>query len=73
VVKGEKNFYGQFMHMECLTYVPFDRDGIDTSLLTKDELKWINDYHKEVFDRISPYMGVDEYKWLKEVCHPIII
>ncbi len=73
VVKGEKNVYGQFMHFECLTYVPFDRDGIDISLLSKDELKWLNDYHKEVFERISPYMGVDEYKWLKEVCHPIII
>lgn len=71
VVKGNKNFYGQFMHFETLTFVPFDRKGIDKSLLSEDELVWLNDYHASVYEKISPFLTNEEAEWLKEACRPL--
>ena len=71
VVKGNKNFYGQFMHFETLTFVPFDRNGIDKSLLSEDELAWLNDYHASVYEKISPFLTNEEAEWLKEACRPL--
>ncbi|WP_413604652.1 aminopeptidase P family protein [Faecalitalea cylindroides] len=71
VVKGNKNFYGQFMHFETLTFVPFDRKGIDKSLLSEDELTWLNDYHASVYEKISPFLTNEEAEWLKEACRPL--
>lgn len=71
VVKGNKNFYGQFMHFETLTFVPFDRKGIDKSLLSEDELAWLNDYHASVYEKISPFLTNEETEWLKEACRPL--
>lgn len=71
VRKGEKNSYGQFMYFENLTMVPFDRDAIDPSLLNSSELKWLNEYHKKVFDTISPYFKGNELEWLKKVTEEI--
>lgn len=71
VVKGNKNFYCQFMHFETLTFVPFDRKGIDKSLLSEDELAWLNDYHASVYEKISPFLTNEEAEWLKEACRPL--
>ena len=71
VVKGNKNFYGQFMHFETLTFVPFDRKGIDKSLLSEDELAWLNDYHASVYEKISPYLNEEEKAWLRYATRPI--
>ncbi len=65
VRKGLNNEYGQFMHFEVLTYVPFDLDAIDASLLRDDEKAQLNKYHKLVFDTVSPYLNNDERKWLE--------
>lgn len=65
VRKGEQNEYGQFMNFEVITYVPFDLDAIDASLLRDDEKTQLNAYHKLVFDTVSPYLNNDEQKWLK--------
>lgn len=65
VRKEEQNEYGQFMHFEVLTLVPFDLDAIDASLLRDDEKTQLNAYHKLVFDTVSPYLNNDEQKWLE--------
>lgn len=65
VVKGTKNFYGQFMHFEQLTFVPFDLDGIDRSKMTQDEIEWLNAYHAQVYDTLQPYLNDEEKDWLK--------
>ena len=64
--KGNKNEYGQFMYFEPLTFVPIDKEAIDTSLMTGDEIEKINQYHKEVYRKISPYLSEAEADWLKE-------
>lgn len=65
VRKGIENEYGQFMQFEVITYVPFDLDAIDTSLLRSDEKGQLNAYHKLVFDTVAPYLNEDERKWLE--------
>ncbi len=70
-VADEKNFYGQFMHFETLTWVPFDRYGIDASLMQENELAWLNAYHQEIVEKVGPFLTSEESEWLKEICAPI--
>ena len=65
VRKAEKNEYGQFMDFEVITFVPIDLDAIDESLILKDEKDYLNNYHKQVYDKISPYLNEEEKQWLK--------
>lgn len=69
--KGEKNEYGQFMYFEDLTYVPLDLDGIDTSLMENKEITMLNDYHRMVYEKLSPYFDGDELEWLKKVTREV--
>lgn len=71
VRKGEKNEYGQFMYLETITFVPFDLDGIDDKLLSQYEKAWLNAYHKEVYDKVSPYISTEEKQWLKQITRAI--
>ena len=65
VRKSEKNEYGQFMDFEVITFAPIDLDAIDESLLLKDERVYLNNYHKQVYDKIAPYLNEEEKQWLK--------
>jgi len=67
VKKAEKNEYGQFMHFDTLTYVPLDREAIDERFLTETQRTLLTDYHKKVYEKISPYLSQEEREWLKEV------
>lgn len=70
-VEGQENEYGQFMHFDCLTLVPIDLDAIEISMLTYKEKKWLNDYHQEVYKKISPFLNEEERIWLKEYTREI--
>ena len=69
--KAEKNEYGQFMCFENLTMVPFDLDAIDAEQMTVKEKQLLNDYHKEVYEKIAPYLTEEERAWLKEATREI--
>jgi Xaa-Pro aminopeptidase len=64
VRKNTQNEYGQFMHFEVMTFVPFDLDAIDETMLRDDEKAQLNAYHQKVYDIVSPHMNEDERKWL---------
>lgn len=64
--KGEQNGYGQFMYLEPLTMVPFDREAILPEMMTERELQWLNDYHRRVYETLSPYFTGEEAEWLRE-------
>ena len=65
--KGEKNAYGQFMEFEVVTLVPFEREAILPELLGQEELKWLNAYHKHVYETIAPLLDSEEEReWLRE-------
>lgn len=57
---------GQFMKFETISYVPIDLKGVNAELLTKDEKDWLNNYHREVYNKLSPYLTDEEKAWLKE-------
>ncbi|PIM76995.1 aminopeptidase P family protein [Fusobacterium pseudoperiodonticum] len=58
--------HGQFLEFETITYAPIDLDGIVKSLLTKEEKEQLNTYHKEVYEKLKPYLTKAEQAFLKE-------
>jgi Xaa-Pro aminopeptidase len=70
-VKAEKNEYGQFMKFESLTICPYDLDAVLVDQLTKSEKEWINSYHKECYEKLSPYLNEYEKEKLKEYTREI--
>ena len=69
--KAEKNEYGQFMEFENITYAPIDLDGIDPEQMSLREKRMLNDYHKKVYEVLSPYMTEEENEWLKKYTRAI--
>jgi Xaa-Pro aminopeptidase len=65
VRKGTKNKYGQFMYFETVTFAPIDLDGIDPEEMSRDEREWLNNYHKDVYEKIGPHLTDEEREWLK--------
>ena len=69
-LRDEKNENGSFMRFENLTMVPFDWDAIDKKYMTDDDIILLNQYHSEVYEKISPYLDECEQQWLKEKTKP---
>ncbi len=69
--KAEKNEYGQFMYFENITYAPIDLDAIAPEEMTSREKQWLNDYHKMVYETISPYLTAEEREWLQHYTRAI--
>lgn len=65
------NEFGRFLKFETVTFCPFERSLILPELLTKEETDWINQYHKETYTRLSPYLNEEERAWLMEKTQPI--
>ncbi|MGL4717249.1 MAG: M24 family metallopeptidase C-terminal domain-containing protein, partial [Aeromonas sp.] len=68
VVVTEQEQMGELpmLGFERLTQVPFDTRLIDRSLLSQAEFRWINDYHIEVFRRLSPLLEGEDLAWLEQ-------
>ena len=71
VRKGVQNKYGQFMYFETITFAPIDLDGIDPEEMSKDEREWLNNYHKDVYEKIGPHLTDEKREWLKEYTRAI--
>ncbi|MBR4691200.1 MAG: aminopeptidase P family protein [Oscillospiraceae bacterium] len=69
--RGEKNEYGQFMYFENLTLVPFDLDAIDPAQMDDREKQRLNDFHREVIEKVAPLLTEEEAAWLREATRPI--
>ena len=69
--KGEKNEYGQFMEFEYLTFVPIDLDALDVGLMEKRDVEYLNAYHRQVYEKISPYLTDEEKEWLREATREV--
>ncbi len=66
VRKGEENEYGQFMYFETITYIPMDLDAVKAEMLPKETRIQLNDYHRTVYEKVSPYLNDEEKEWLKK-------
>jgi len=60
-----------FLEFETITYFPIDTQLIEFSLLTKKEVEWINDYHKMVWEKLSPHLDSPHKEWMKEKCKEV--
>lgn len=60
-----------FLRFEVLTLAPFDRDALDVSLLSDEERRWLNDYHRRVREDLSPHLSAEERRWLNDVTQPL--
>ena len=68
VVKEDKENQLKF---ENISWAPIDKDLIDSSMLNRRELDWINDYHQEVFEKLSIFLSLEEKNWLQNVTKPL--
>ncbi len=58
--------FGTFLGFETLTLCPIDTKPIEKSLLTHEEIDWLNNYHQKVYDQLSPLLNEELKNWLKE-------
>lgn len=61
----------QFLRFRSLTVVPINKALIVKDMLTQEELNWLNDYHKRVFDTVSPHLSREDKDWLEAACAPL--
>ena len=71
VLLEDSPYDGRFLKFEVLTLSPIDKRLVDRYLLTEDELKYLNQYNKTVFEKLSPFMNDEELMWLKDICSPL--
>lgn len=72
IVKDEKNFYGQWLKFEPMTYCPYELDAIDVRYLDDTEIEQINNYHQMVYDKLSPSLNEEEKAWLRNATRKLI-
>ena len=65
------NQYGEFLAFRPITFVPIATSPIVPGVLSRDELDWLNAYHREVFEKLAPRLTEDERAWLAEKCAAI--
>lgn len=63
--------WGEFYKFESLTLFPYDTTLMDMDMLSREEVKQINDYHAMVCERLRPLLSADEVQWLEQKCKSI--
>ncbi|BEP28249.1 aminopeptidase P family protein [Helicovermis profundi] len=67
VVPHLETEFGKFFKFETVSFCPIDRRLIKSDMLNESERKWINTYHSEVFEKLSPLLNSEQTNWLKEM------
>lgn len=68
----EETEFGKFYAFETITLCPFDRKLFDLSIMSADEIEWVNNYHCTVYDRLAPLMTEEERTWLAAATAPLV-
>jgi Xaa-Pro aminopeptidase len=63
--EDEETEFGKFLKFETVSLCYIDKSLIDISLLDQREIDWLNVYHSEVYEKLSPYLSHEEKIWLK--------
>lgn len=69
--RGSESPTATFLEFEPLTLCPIDKEPIILEMLSSEEREWLNDYHRNVFNSLSPLLSPDEREWLREECAAI--
>jgi Xaa-Pro aminopeptidase len=62
---------GRYFGFENLTWAPIDRSLVDTGLMTREELRWWDDYHARVSEIVGPQLEGEALEWLHAACAPL--
>ena len=54
------------MYFDTITLIPMDLDAINPDIMTAEDKKLLNDYHKKVYETLSPYLNDEEKAWLEK-------
>jgi Xaa-Pro aminopeptidase len=57
--------FGHFYRFEPMTLFPWDLSLMETEIMTQEEVDWVNNYHKEVYRRLSPRLNDEQKEWLR--------
>jgi len=71
IVPAETTAFGEFLKFETLTLAPIDTAPIVLEMLSVEEREWLNNYHRRVYETLSPYLDEAEKTWLKEATQAI--
>lgn len=71
VCKDKEGMFGEYFKFETITLCPICQKGIIKEMLTAEEVKWFNDYHQTVYEKLSPSLNEEEKKWLLEATKAI--
>lgn len=61
----------EMLGFETITFAPIDRRLIEPGLLSRDEIRWLDDYHAQVLDKIGPLVDDSVRAWLARACAPL--
>ena len=70
-VPAGEGMFGRYLKFETMTLCPICTKGIVRELLTQEEADWLNQYHRTVYEKLSPDLDEDERYWLKKACEKI--
>ena len=65
------SYNGNSLCFENISWAPFDIDLIDISLLNEDEIQWLNNYHYNLYNKVSHNLEKEEREWLKYITSPL--
>ncbi len=71
IKKDIETEFGQFLNFETISFCPIDTKPVVKEILTDEELVWLNDYHKTVYEKLSPSLNDHEKAWLLEATKAI--
>ncbi len=63
---------GEYLGFETLTFAPIERALVDTKIMTRDELRWWDDYHAKVLEIVGPQLDGEARYWLEAACAPLM-
>ena len=65
-LKDESTEFGDFLKFDTLTLCPIDTKAIEKSLLNREEIEWLNNYHQWVYNELAPRINDDLKSFLKD-------
>ncbi|KAJ3670224.1 hypothetical protein LUZ60_010548 [Juncus effusus] len=63
----------EYLGFEKLTFVPIQTKLVNLSLLSHGEIKWLNDYHEQVWEKVSPLLKGEALEWLWKNTRPLTL
>lgn len=64
---GDRDYLG----FETISFAPLCRNLVDRALLTQEEVAWVDDYHRQVLQLLSPHVKPEVQAWLEQECSPL--